>query len=172
MGVSAPPADLPTGAYATVEVIPHRLIRRNKRGPQVPADWPQQYLAHLAKHATQWMAARSAGVSVRSVERLRALDPTFAEHERDAIREHAEHLEQRLDTIANGDGMPAVTAAFGRLKKLLPLDYVERNQTLLVNVNTELTPADGRALLQAMLQDTRPATRQALQALPPASEPS
>ena len=148
---------VPTGdpvpvEYVPVEPIPHRDgYRAGLRGPQVPRDWPMRYLDHLAQHATMWRAAKEAGISVKTVERLRAADPRFADDERDAIREHTEQLEERLDSIGEGKDMPAVTSLIVRLKKLDPPGYVEKNLSMSVSLTGELPTEDGKHLLLAML---------------------
>jgi len=140
-----PPAALSVH-YAPIPVIAHRT-----QGQAVPADWPQRYLKHLADHGTGWRAAKQAGVSYKTVQRLRDADPTFREHDDDARREHAESLEENLNRIASGDDMPAVTANIVRLKKLDPVGYVERNLTMSVAFTSELPSEDGKTLLLAML---------------------
>jgi hypothetical protein len=153
---------VPTALYAAVEVTPHRDQRYlRSRGPQLAPDWPTRYLEHLAQHATMWRAAKQAGVSITTVQRLRDADPRFAQDERDALREAAEAIEEKLDRIGDGDDMPAVTSNIVRLKKLLPADYVEKNLSITASFATELDPAEGKALLAAILNHTQPS-------LPPA----
>lgn len=137
--------------YAPVPVIPHWTVRPGSRGPQVAPDWPQRYLDGMERHGTQWLAAKQAGVSVKTVQRLREVDPAFADAEHAAVNEHRESLEQNLNRIAGGADMPAVTANIVRLKKLDPVGYVERNLSMSVAFTSELPSEDGKLLLQAML---------------------
>ena len=150
--------------YAPVEVVPHWTIVRGTRGRQVPPDWPARYLDAMSRHAKQWLAAKEAGVSVTSVQRLRDADPAFAHAEDTTRREFTESLEGNLDRIAAGDDMPAVTANIVRLKKLDPVGYVERNLQITASFCTELPVEDGKLLLHAMFGAPPPP------ALPPPSE--
>src|SRR5690349_12741165 len=146
------PRPLATVAYAPVEITPHRdVYRLGRSGPPTPADWPERYLASLETQGFAWRAAKAAGVAYKTVERLRAVDPRFAEHERDAKREFVEGLEGKLDKLGDGDGMPAVTALIVRLKKEDQLGYVERNLTVTASFSAELDPAEGKQLLAAIL---------------------
>lgn len=139
--------------YAPVEVTPHRT---SKPGPQLLPDWPVRYLEHLAQHGHGWLAAKQAGVSYKTAQRLRERDPRFAEDEQDALREAAALHEQHLDRICEGDDMPAVTANIVRLKKLDPVGYVERNLTVTASFSAELDPAEGKQLLAAILSQPPP----------------
>lgn len=150
-----PAPALPIAAYAQIPAQPHRDRRRT--GKPTPDGWPHTFIACLTRHGKGWLAAKEAGVSYDTVQRLRALDPRFAEDERDAMREFTESLEGNLDRIAQGDDMPAVTANIVRLKKLDPMGYVERNMQITASFSTELPPEDGRALLLAMFGQGPPA---------------
>jgi hypothetical protein len=152
---------VPTAVYAHLEPIPHRDRRR--AGQPTPDGWPQAFIVHLAQHGKGWLAAKTAGVSYDTVQRLRAIDPRFADDERDAMREFTESLEGNLDRIASGDDMPAVTANIVRLKKLDPVGYVERNLQISASFTTELPSEDGKLLLLAMFG-------QGQAMLPPSSE--
>lgn len=139
---------VPLAVYAHLDALPHRDRRRT--GKPTPDGWPQAFIVHLAQHGKGWLAAKEAGVSYDSVQRLRAIDPRFATDEHDAMREFTESLEGNLDRIASGDDMPAVTANIVRLKKLDPVGYVERNLSISASFTTELPSEDGKALLLAM----------------------
>lgn len=140
---------VPTALYAPIEPIPHRDRRRT--GQPTPDGWPQVFIAKLTEHGKGWKAAKQAGVSYDTVQRLRALDRQFATDEADAMREFTESLEENLDRIAGGDDMPAVTANIVRLKKLDPVGYVERNLSISASFTSELPSEDGKTLLLAML---------------------
>ena len=135
-----------TVQYAPVEVTKHRAVK----GPAVLPDWPQRYLASLEQHAHGWLAAKQAGVSYKTVQRLRDRDPQFAEDEQDALKECAGAHEVHLDRIAEGSDMPAVTANIVRLKALDPVRYVEKAMTISASFTTELPAEDGKQLLLAM----------------------
>lgn len=144
------PVTVTTVLYTPVEAAPHRDYYRNG-GPPLEPDWPARYLEHLAKSGKGWLAAKQAGVSYKTVQRLRAVDARFADDEADCVREFAESLEANLDRIATGDDMPAVTANIVRLKKLDPVGYVERNLTVTASFSTTLDPEEGKTLLGAIL---------------------
>lgn len=137
-----------TAHYARIDAVPHRDRRRT--GQPTPDGWEQVYLEQMALHGTAWKAAKQAGVSYSTVQRLREADPRFAQDEHDAIWEHVGSLEQNLNRIAQGDDMPAVTSNIVRLKRLDP-NYVEKNVTISASFTTELPAEDGRVLLHAML---------------------
>ena len=139
-----------TVQYAAVEATPHRDYFRG-HGPQLEPNWPERYLVALAQTGKGWLSAKHAGVSYKTVQRLRSVDPRFVEDEHDALREFTESLEGNLDRIAAGDDMPAVTANIVRLKKLDPVGYVERNLTVTASFSAELDPAEGKQLLAAIL---------------------
>jgi hypothetical protein len=164
-GVSRKPTALavPTARYTRIDPTPHRDRRRT--GQPTPDGWEQVYLKQMATHGAGWRAAKQAGVSYSTVQRLRAADPRFAEDEHDAVWEHVATLEGNLDRIAAGDDMPAVTSNIVRLKRLDP-GYIERTMNLSLSATTELEGQDGKALLQAMLRAATPATVQALAAAP------
>ncbi|HXE86551.1 MAG TPA: hypothetical protein VN524_07095 [Hyphomicrobiaceae bacterium] len=144
-----PSTALSTAVYAPIEPIPHRDRRR--AGQPTPDGWPQVFIAKLTEHGKGWKAAKQAGVSYDTVQRLRALDAQFRTDEADAMREFTESLEDNLDRIASGADMPAVTANIVRLKKLDPVGYVERNLQITASFTTELPSQDGKILLLAML---------------------
>lgn len=149
--METPPNAPKSVAYALVDVTPHWQIRPS-RGLSVPPDWPERYLDHLREHGKVWLACKHAGISARSVERLRDADPRFVAAEQAARAEFTESLEQHLDNIAaTEDGMPAVTAAIVRLKKLDPAGYVEKNLSVTLTATTQLDPALGHALLRDIL---------------------
>jgi hypothetical protein len=152
---------MPTVQYARVETVAHRDRRR--AGQPTPDGWEQVYLAQMVEHGTAYKAARAAGVSYMTVQRLRAADAAFAQDEHDAIWEHVGSLEQNLNRIAAGSDMPAVTSNIVRLKRLDPA-YIEKTASLSLSVTTELPAADGKALLHAMLGQPTPT------ALPECSE--
>lgn len=144
---------VPTVRYTRVEPIAHRDRRRG--GQPTPDGWEEIYLAQMAQHGTAWQAARAAGVSYKTVQRLREVDATFAQDEHDAIWEHVGSLEQNLNRIAAGDDMPAVTSNIVRLKRLDPA-YIEKTMSMSLTATTELPAADGKALLHAMLGQPTP----------------
>ena len=124
------------------------------------------FLAALRKHGTRWVAARQAGVSHDTIQRHEQADPDFAQLVRDAKEEYADVLELNLRRLAlKRDNVIANIVA---LKKHRPGDYIERNQTLTVNVNAAVDGEEGRQLLRAMFGSL---TRQhAPQALPESGE--
>jgi hypothetical protein len=140
---------LPAVQYTRVDPIPHRDLRRT--GQPTPDGWEC-----MAQHGTGWKAAKQAGVSYKTVQRLREVDPTFAQDEHDAIWEHVGALEQNLNRIAAGDDMPAVTSNIVRLKRLDP-GYIEKNMSISATFSAELPVEDGRTLLHAMLGQPGPA---------------
>lgn|SRR5690349_15331423 len=147
--MSQPARVVPSAVYADIPALPHRDRRR--RGQPTPDGWARVFIDRLTEHGKGWKAAKEAGVSYDTVQRLRAVDRQFAADEADAMREFTESLEDNLDRIAAGDDMPAVTANIVRLKKLDPVGYVERNLTVTASFSAELDPAEGKQLLAAIL---------------------
>ena len=140
---------VPTVSYAQIPAIPHRDRRR--RGQPTPDGWEQVFIQRLADHGLGWLAAKQAGVSYKTVQRLRELDPQFREDEADAMAESTEGLQGNLLRISTGDDMPAVTANIVMLKKRDPMGFCEKNLAVSASFTTELPADDGRALLHAML---------------------
>src|SRR5258706_4183837 len=146
---------LPSVRYAPIPAIPHRDRRRT--GQQTPDGWQQVFIDRLADHGLGWLAAKQAGVSYKTVQRLREADAQFREDEADAMAESTEGLQGNLIRISAGDDMPAVTANIVMLKKRDPMGFCEKNLAVTASFTTELPAEDGRALLHAMLGQPMPA---------------
>lgn len=139
-------------------------------GPALPDDWRRVFLTRLEQHGTYHIAARAAGVSVKTIERYRAADPDFNAACLEARQYAAELYEEAL--IASADRSDNPVGYIVRLKQLKPAEYIERHAVLNLNVTTELSEDHAMPLLAAMLQSLSPHAAALLQeaaqpALPP-----
>jgi hypothetical protein len=125
------------------------LTRKRRRpGPQLPDDWTARFLEYYARQGVRWLAAKCAGVSHDTVQRVEGADPAFRAQVENARQEFADSQELRLKKIGQ-KGNPVGPIVL--LKKHRPAEYIEKNMTISASITTQLTPADGRAVLRAML---------------------
>ena len=129
---------------------PSAVTRKSRRpGPQLPDDWPSLFLEYYARQGVRWRAAKYAGVSHDTVRRAEHADPAFAHEVEDARQTYLDRHALNLNRLAFKKNN--VVASIVALKAGRPELYAERNLTINASITTELTPSDGRQLLQAML---------------------
>lgn len=130
---------------------------RRKRGPQTPRNWRKAYLKALRKEGVTYLAAELAGVSPRTVQREREINPEFNELCEIARETKIDAMEAKLEALADKTGNPL--GLFGRLKAMRPETWVERNQQLIVNVDLAPPPDQAHAVLSSLLGRITPATQ-------------
>ena len=121
-------------------------------------------MAKVREHGGLCLAAEEAGVSIKTVQRLRANDPAFDGRVEDALELYADTIEHAMVKQAKDRGNPV--GYIVRLKALRPGKYIERHQmnVLSMNVTVDASPEDAAGLLRSMLGDVTPATLQSLSA--------
>jgi hypothetical protein len=125
------------------------LLKRRRPGPQVPADWPARFLKFYARHGVRWRGAKYAGISYDTLVRAEQADLTFAQQVENARQTYLDRHALNMNRLAFKKDN--VVASIVALKAGRPMEYVEKNMSITASFTTELPPADGKALLQAML---------------------
>jgi hypothetical protein len=110
--------------------------------------WYSVFLSELAERGLMALAAARAGVHISTVYRRREADRDFAAEIEVARSYYADHLEWESVTLGRIRGNPL--PYFARLKAERPSRYIDR-QAVLIGTVESLSPEEGRALLQAML---------------------
>jgi hypothetical protein len=118
--------------------------------PEAPPreGWYSVFLSELAERGLMALAAARAGVHISTVYRRRGADRDFAEEIEVARNYYADHLEWESVTLGRIRGNPL--PYFARLKAERPSRYIDR-QAVLIGTVESLSPEEGRAVLQAML---------------------
>jgi len=122
--------------------------KRRRPGPQVPANWPTRFLEYYAEEGVRWRGAKHAGVAYETLLRAERADPEFARQVEDARQTYLDRHALNINRLAFKRGN--LVASIVALKAGRP-EYVEKNMTITASIATQLTPEDGKALLQAML---------------------
>jgi hypothetical protein len=126
-------------------------------GPRLPDGWRETVLQAIRDVGGYYRSARMAGISPATFFRHLDADREFATAVQSAREEHADKLEAELAAMGRAKGNPVSHIVL--LKKYRPLEYIEKQATLSLNVTTELTPELGADLLREMLSQATPATR-------------
>jgi hypothetical protein len=106
-------------------------------------------LEFYARHGVRWRGAKYAGVCYDTLTRAEAADPAFAQQVENARQSYLDRHALNLNRLAFKKDN--VVASIVALKAGRPAEYVEKALTITASFSTELPPADGKALLQAML---------------------
>lgn len=137
------------------------VVARRKPGPPLPDRWQERFLEKLREHGTYAKSAERVGISVKTVDRYRAEHPDFDAACHEARMYAAEGYEEELIEQARRTGNPV--GLIVRLKQLKPLEYIERNLSMSVEVKTEVSGELGAQLIRTMLPDMTPATQAILE---------
>jgi len=120
--------------------------------------WAVEFLADFSVHGGRALAASRAGVTTKTVERLLATDPAFAEEVERAHEYHRDLLEWESLNLGRRRHNPL--PFFDRLKAELPARHVERLQIARVTLNIDAPLwEDPRGLLLNLLRTMSPETR-------------
>lgn len=133
---------------------------RRKPGRQLRRDWQAVYLVALRETGQPYLAAETADLSPRTVQREREVNPAFNELCEIARETKIDALEQKLEDLADKTGNPL--GLFGRLKAMRPATWVERNQQLIVTVDLTPPPEQVSSILASLLARLTPATHAVL----------
>jgi hypothetical protein len=124
--------------------------------PAVDEPWYDAFLTDLAINGGITLAAAAAGVHRSRAHRHTLQNSAFAEEVEHAKAYYRDLIEWESVSLARRKNNPL--PFFARLKKELPLNYIDRHAVLGVSVSAEavVTPAEAQRLLREMLSDARP----------------
>ncbi len=144
--------------------------KRNRRGPQLDADWRERYLKALETVGAKWRAARVAGIAKRTVDAYEAADPVFAAEAEDARQLYYDDCVVELRRIGREKHNPL--PLFGILRAGRRDEWNDQvvMRSVSLSVNVDASPADARELVARMFASVTAATRARLSA--PEGRPS